>query len=71
MTNDKVEFSVMHWGPCVVQTKVEQDILSGLYAEAMRSKKDASGELAGLLDTQIFLEDKKKFTSFFERMASA
>ena len=60
-----VEFSVMHWGPCVVQTKVEQDILSSLYAEAMRSKKDAGDELAGLLDTQIFLEDKEKFASFF------
>ena len=65
MTSD-VEFSVMHWGPCVVQTKVEQDVLSSLYAEAMRSKKDASGELAGLLDSQIFLEDKEKFTPFFE-----
>ena len=51
--SEGVGFGILHWGPCVVKTKVDQATLDLLLSEGEASKEDASPELAGVLKNQF------------------
>ena len=63
---NQVKYGILHWGPCVVKTKVDQNTLDLLLSEGEASKKDASPELAGVLKNQFHYRDKSKFQNFME-----
>ena len=63
---NQVKYGILHWGPCVVKTKVDQNILDLLLSEGEASKEDASPELAGVLKNQFHYRDKAKFQKFME-----
>ena len=62
----QLKYHIHHWGPCVVKTTVDQNIIDLLLKEGEASKEDASSDLAGVLDKQIHFRDKSKFDTFFE-----
>ena len=64
--SEGVGFGILHWGPCVVKTKVDQATLDLLLSEGEASKEDASPELAGVLKNQFHYRDKNKFSKFME-----
>jgi len=63
---NQVKYGILHWGPCVVKTKVDQNTLDLLLSEGEASKEDASPELAGVLKNQFHYRDKEKFQKFME-----
>ena len=63
---NQLKYGILHWGPCVVKTKVDQSILDLLLSEGEASKEDASPELAGVLKNQFHYRDKAKFQKFME-----
>ena len=62
----EIKYGILHWGPCVVKTKVDQNTLDLLLSEGEASKEDASPELAGVLKNQFHYRDKAKFQKFME-----
>ena len=62
----QIKYGILHWGPCVVKTKVDQNTLDLLLSEGEASKEDASPELAGVLKNQFHYRDKAKFQKFME-----
>ena len=68
MTDKGTQFGVLHWGPCVVHTKLQQPILDKLYVAAIGSQKSANEELAGVLKEQLHIKDKDQFGDFFNGM---
>ena len=65
MTDKGTQFGILHWGPCVVHTKLQKPILDKLYVAAISSQKSANEELAGVLKEQIHIKDKEQFGDFF------
>ena len=63
---NQIKYAILHWGPCVVKTKVDQETLDLLLSEGEASKEDASPELAGVLKNQFHYRDKNKFQKFME-----
>ena len=63
---NQVKYGILHWGPCVVKTKVDQNTQDLLLSEGEASKEDASPELAGVLKNQFHYRDKAKFQKFME-----
>ena len=63
---EKINFSVLQWGPCIVHMKIPSDVQGLLLAEGEASKEDAKPALAGVLDKEVFFRDKNKFNKFFE-----
>ena len=63
---NQIKYGILHWGPCVVKTKVDQNTLDLLLSEGEASKEDASHELAGVLKNQFHYRDKNKFQKFME-----
>ena len=63
---NQVKYGILHWGPCIVKTKVDQNTLDLLLSEGEASKEDASPELAGVLKNQFHYRDKAKFQKFME-----
>ena len=39
MTEKGTQFGILHWGPCVVHTKIQTPILDKLYVAAISSKE--------------------------------
>ena len=68
MTDKGTQFGILHWGPCVVHTKLQKPILDKLYVAAISSQKSANEELAGVLKEQIHIKDKEQFGDFFNSM---
>ena len=64
--SEGLKFGILHWGPCVVKTKVDQATLDLLLSEGEASKEDASPELAGVVNNQFHYRDKNKFSKFME-----
>ena len=62
----QIKYGILHWGPCIVKTKVDQATLDLLLSEGEASKEDASPELAGVLKNQFHYRDKEKFQKFME-----
>tara|TARA_R100001129_G_scaffold59735_1_gene40771 strand:+ start:969 stop:1595 length:627 start_codon:yes stop_codon:yes gene_type:complete len=63
---NQVKYGILHWGPCVVKTKVDQNTLDLLLSEGKSSREDASPELAGVLKNQFHYKNKDKFNKFME-----
>jgi len=63
---NQVKYGILHWGPCIVKTQVDQNTLDLLLSEGEASKEDASPELAGVLKNQFHYRDKNKFQKFME-----
>ena len=63
---NQIKYGILHWGPCVVKTKVDQNTQDLLLSEGAASKEDASPELAGVLKNQFHYRDKNKFQKFME-----
>ena len=63
---NQVKYGILHWGPCVVKTKVDQNTQDLLLSEGEASKEDASPVLAGVLKNQFHYRDKAKFQKFME-----
>ena len=63
---NQIKYGILHWGPCVVKTKIDQATLDLLLSEGEESKEDASPELAGVLKNQFHYRDKNKFQNFME-----
>ena len=68
MTDKGTQFGMLHWGPCVVHTKLQKPILDKLYVAAIGSQKSANEELAGVLKEQLHIKDKDQFGEFFNSM---
>ena len=64
----QLKYYIHHWGPCVVKTTIDQDMIDLFLKEGEASKEDASPDLAGVLDKQIHFRDKSKFNTFFAGM---
>ena len=62
----QIKYGILHWGPCIVKTQVDQATLDLLLSEGAVSKEDASPELAGVLKNQFHYRDKNKFQNFME-----
>ena len=65
-TDEKIQYSVLQWGPCVVRFKIPINTQLLLLKEGKASKEDASHTLAGVLDKEVYFRDKDKFKNFFE-----
>ena len=65
--NEKIQYGVLQWGPCIVRFKIPSDVQKLLLTEAEASKEDASPVLAGVLNKEVFLRNKDKFKNFFEQ----
>ena len=63
---NQIKYGILHWGPCIVKTQVDQATLDLLLSEGAVSKEDASPELAGVLKNQFHYRDKNKFQNFME-----
>jgi len=63
---NQIKYGILHWGPCIVKTQVDQETLDLLLSEGEASKEDASPELAGVLKNQFHYRDKDKFNKFME-----
>ena len=63
---NQVKYGILHWGPCIVKTKVDPNTLDLLLSEGKSSREDASPELAGVLKNQFHYRDKAKFQKFME-----
>jgi len=63
---NQIKYGILHWGPCIVKTQVDQATLDLLLSEGEASKEDASPELAGVLKNQFHYRDKDKFNKFME-----
>ena len=61
-----IKYGILHWGPCIVKTQVDQQTMDLLLSEGEASKEDASPELAGVLKNQFHYRDKDKFQKFME-----
>jgi len=61
-----IKYGILHWGPCIVKTQVDQQTMDLLLSEGEASKEDASPELAGVLKNQFHYRDKNKFQKFME-----
>ena len=68
MTEKGTQFGILHWGPCVVHTKIQKPILDKLYVAAISSKEKANKELAGVLEEQIHIKDQNQFSDFFNNI---
>ena len=66
-TGEKIQYGVLQWGPCVVRFKIPIDVQLLLLKEGKASKEDASPNLAGVLDKEVYFRDKDKFKEFFEK----
>jgi len=67
---NQVKYGILHWGPCIVKTKVDPNTLDLLLSEGKSSREDASPELAGVLKNQFHYRDKAKFQKFMEGIFS-
>ena len=63
--NEKIQYGILQWGPCIVHLKIPVDVQSLLLKEGKASKEDASHDLAGILDKEVYFRDKDKFKDFF------
>jgi len=63
---NQIKYGILHWGPCIVKTKVDQNTQDLLLSEGKSSREDASPELAGVLKNQFHYRDKDKFNKFME-----
>ena len=63
---NQIKYGILHWGPCIVKTQVDQATLDLLLSEGEESKEDASPELAGVLKNQFHYRDKNKFQNFMK-----
>jgi|TARA_R110000824_G_C15117994_1_gene667780 hypothetical protein len=64
MSDDKVTYNVLNWGPCVVQVKVSDDFKNKLLAgaESARAKKlDYTDKLAGIIKEEYQYEKKEEY----------
>ena len=68
--NEKIGYNVLHWGPCVVHTKIPSETVELFLKEAKASTEDATSTLAGILNKEVTLRDKDKFKKFFEQYFS-
>ena len=64
---DKIQYGVLQWGPCIVRFKIPIDVQLLLLEEGKASKEDASSVLAGVLNKEVHFRDKDKFKDFFEQ----
>ena len=70
LKRNKVQYGVLQWGPCIVRFKIPIDVQLLLLKEGKASKEDASPDLAGLLDKEVYFRNKNKFEVFFENCFS-
>ena len=63
---NQIKYGILHWGPCIVKTQVDQNTIDLLLSEGKSSREDASPELAGVLKNQYHYRDKNKFQNFME-----
>ena len=63
---NQIKYGILHWGPCIVKTQVDQNTIDLLLSEGKSSREDASPELAGVLKNQFHYRDKDKFNKFME-----
>jgi len=63
---NQIKYGILHWGPCIVKTQVDQNTIDLLLSEGKSSREDASPELAGVLKNQYHYRDKDKFNKFME-----
>ena len=68
--DEKIQFGVLQWGPCIVHFKIPIDVQLLLLKEGKASKEDARPILAGVLDKEVHFRDKDKFKEFFEQSFS-
>ena len=68
--NEKIGYNILHWGPCVVHTKISSEMVELFLKEAKASNEDATPMLAGILNKEVTLRDKDKFKKFFEQYFS-
>ena len=61
---DKIQYGVLQWGPCIVRFKIPIDVQLLLLEEGRASKEDASPVLAGVLNKEVHFRDKDKFKDF-------
>ena len=64
MSDDKVTYNVLNWGPCVVQVKISDDFKNRLLtgAESARAKKlDYTDKLAGIIKEEYAYEKKEEY----------
>ena len=61
----QLKYYIHHWGPCVVKTEIDQQMIDLFLREGEESKESANDILAGILDKQIHFRDKSKFDTFF------
>ena len=66
----KIGYNILHWGPCVVHTKISSEAVELFLKEAKASNEDATSTLAGILHKEVNLRDKDKFKKFFEQYFS-
>tara|TARA_R100000781_G_scaffold48052_1_gene32152 strand:+ start:501 stop:770 length:270 start_codon:yes stop_codon:yes gene_type:complete len=64
----QIKYGILHWGPCIVKTKVDQATLDLLLSEGEASKEDASPELAGVLKNQFHYRDKINFINLWKEL---
>lgn len=64
MSDDKVTYNVLNWGPCVVQVKVSDDFKNKLLAgaDSARAKKlNYQDKLAGIIKEEYAYEKKEDY----------
>ena len=62
----QIKYGILHWGPCIVKTQIDQKTIDQFLSEGKISREDASPELAGVLQNQFHFKNKDRFTKFFE-----
>tara|TARA_R110002020_G_scaffold58626_1_gene160824 strand:+ start:1005 stop:1688 length:684 start_codon:yes stop_codon:yes gene_type:complete len=64
MTDNKVQYGVFQWGPCVMQIKISEEFRKLLLEESAKARKQANdyrSKLAGIIKEEYSFENKEKF----------
>jgi len=74
MSNDKINYQVLTWGPCVVKMKMTDDFHKLLWEEAEASKKKENlyqNRLAGIIKEEYQFRNLDKVQPFINHMVKA
>jgi len=63
-----INYEVLHWGPCLVKTRIDEEWRKLFLSEAKASKKDFESQLAGILKKQVEFRNSSLFDKFFNNM---
>ena len=63
-----INYEVLHWGPCLVKTRIDEEWRKLFLSEARASKKDFESQLAGILKKQVEFRNSSLFDKFFNNM---